>query len=44
MINHIYNTINGIIALRKHVDSNHCNILKKLEEVNSPLKKYEKQP
>jgi hypothetical protein len=44
MINHIYSIINGIIALRKHVNSNHCNIFLKIEEVNSPLKEDQKQP
>jgi hypothetical protein len=39
-----YNTINGITALRKHVNSNHCNILKRIEEeMNSPLREDEKQ-
>jgi len=27
----IYNTINGIAALKKHVNSNHSNVLKKLK-------------
>jgi len=39
-----YKTINGIIALRKHVNSDHCNILKIIEEeMNSPLREDEKQ-
>jgi hypothetical protein len=39
----IYNTINGIIALRKHVNSNHSNVLKKFEEANFPFKEEEIQ-
>jgi len=41
----IYNTTNGIVELRKHVNSNHCKILKKIEEeVNNPLREDEKRP
>jgi len=41
----IYNTTNGITALRKHVNSNHLNILKKIEEeINCPLTENERQP
>jgi hypothetical protein len=41
----IYNTINGIVALKKHVNSDHSNVLKKNEEeVNCPLSEEEKQP
>jgi len=39
----IYNTTNGIAPLRKHVNLNHCNILKQFEkEVNFPLREDEK--
>jgi hypothetical protein len=27
-----YNTTNGITAFRKHVNSNHCNVFKKLKK------------
>jgi len=41
----IYNTINGTPALKKHVNSDHSNVLKKIkEEVNCPLNEEEKQP
>jgi hypothetical protein len=40
----IYNTIDGITTLRKHVKSNQCNIFKKIEKINSPLKEDERQP
>ncbi len=41
----IYNTTNGIIALRKHVNLNHCNIIFKFEEeINWLLREYERQP
>ncbi len=40
----IYNSFNGIIALRKHVNSNHPNIFKKIEkEINCLLRKDEKK-
>jgi hypothetical protein len=35
--------MNAIVALRKHVNSNHFNVLKKIEEVNCPLKEKERQ-
>jgi hypothetical protein len=39
------NTTNGIATLRKHVNSDHPNILKKFEEeINCPLREDEKQP
>jgi hypothetical protein len=38
----IHNTIDGITTLRKHVNSNHCTILKKFEEVNCPSMENEK--
>jgi hypothetical protein len=38
----INNTTNNIITLRKHVNSNHCNIFLKIEKVNYPLKENEK--
>jgi hypothetical protein len=28
----IYNTTNGIVALRKHVNVDHSNVLKRIEE------------
>jgi hypothetical protein len=31
----IYNTTNGIVTLKKHVNLDHFNILKKFEEKNS---------
>jgi len=34
----LYNTTNGIITLKKHVNANHFIIAKKFEEVNSPLR------
>jgi hypothetical protein len=35
----IYDTINGIATLRKHVNTSHSNVLKKIEEeMNCPLK------
>jgi len=38
-----YITINGIVALRKHVNSNHLNIFFNFEEkTNFPLKEDEK--
>jgi hypothetical protein len=41
----IYNTINGIISLKKHVNPNHFNVLNFFEEeVNCTLKEEEKQP
>jgi hypothetical protein len=41
----IYNKINGITTLRKHVNSNHSNIFFKIEEeMNNPLREDEKQP
>jgi hypothetical protein len=41
----IYNTTSGIFALRKHINSYHCNIFKFFEkEVNCPLKEDERQP
>ncbi len=41
----IYNTINGITALKKHVNLYHSNVLKLFEkEMNCPLKEEEKQP
>jgi hypothetical protein len=33
----IYNTTNGINALKKHVNLNHCNIYFIFEKVNNPL-------
>jgi hypothetical protein len=39
----IYNTINGIVALRKHVNLDHFNILKFQEEINCPLREDKKQ-
>jgi hypothetical protein len=40
----IYNTTNDIVALRKHVNSYHSNINKKIEgEINCPLKEDERQ-
>ncbi len=40
----IYNTINVIATLRKHVNLDHFNILKKFEkEVNCPLREDEKR-
>jgi hypothetical protein len=40
----IYNTTNGIIALKRHDNLDHCSIFLNFEEeVNCPLKKYEKQ-
>ncbi len=41
----IYNTNNTIAPLRKHVNLDHSNILKKFErEVNCPLKEDERKP
>jgi hypothetical protein len=41
----MYNTINGIAALRKHVNLDHSNVLNFFEEeMNYPLKEEEKQP
>jgi len=40
----IFNTINGIVALRKHVNSNHFNVFLKFEKMNCPLKEEERQP
>jgi hypothetical protein len=41
----IYNSCNGIVALRKHVKLDHSNILKKFEEeFNCPLRGNERQP
>ncbi len=42
----LYNTINGITTLKKHVNANHSIIAKLFEEaINSPLKgKVEKKP
>jgi len=41
----IYNTTNGITTLRKHVNVDHSNVLKKIErEVNFLLREEEKQP
>jgi hypothetical protein len=41
----IYDSSNHIVALRKHVNLNHLNILKKFEEkINCPLRGDEKQP
>ncbi len=40
----IYNSFNGIIALKKHVNSNHPNILKKFEkEINCLLREDERK-
>jgi hypothetical protein len=40
----IYNITNGIIALKKRVNSNHPNILKKFEkEINCLLRENERQ-
>jgi hypothetical protein len=38
----IYNTTNGIVALKKHVNSYHSIVLKQIEEVNCPLREEEK--
>ncbi len=41
----IYNTINGITTLRKHVNSDHFKIKKKFEKkFNCPLKQDERKP
>jgi hypothetical protein len=41
----IYNITNGITTLRKHVNVDHSNVLKKFEkEVNCLLRQEEKQP
>jgi hypothetical protein len=41
----IYNTSNGKLSLRKHVNLNHFIIFKEFkEEVNNLLRKKEKQP
>jgi hypothetical protein len=40
----IYNTTNGIIALKKQVNLDHCNIFLKIEKINSPMWEDEKQP
>ncbi len=40
----IYNTINGIAALRKHVNSGLFNVFLKFEKVNFPLMEEERQP
>jgi hypothetical protein len=41
----IYSSSSGIIALRKHVNSDHPNILKKFkEEINCPLRENERKP
>ncbi len=40
----IYNTTNSIIALKRHDNLDHCSIFLNFEEeVNCPLKEYEKQ-
>jgi hypothetical protein len=41
----IYNSSNGITTLRKHVNSNHLNILKKFEKkYHYLLRENERQP
>jgi hypothetical protein len=40
----IYNTINGITTLKKHVNSNNCHVFLKIEKVNNPLKEKGRQP
>ncbi len=41
----IYNSSNRITAVRTHVNSNHPNIVLKIEEkINCPLREDEKQP
>jgi hypothetical protein len=41
----IYNTTNSIATLRKHVNANHSNVLKKTkEEMNCLLREEERQP
>jgi len=40
----MYNTTNVIATLRKHVNSDHSNILKKFEKKKNLLRENEKQP
>jgi hypothetical protein len=40
----MYNTINVITTLKKHVNSYHCNFFLNLKKINSPLKEDERQP